>query len=319
MRTYCAGKGKALVLSRIKNAVSGTAVNDGTALDFKPFSPSLTGHPGDPRIGSRTDRLPQGDISGAAVGLGAHLSAGVFCGPDDLTGYTGIPGLYVAGDGMNAAAPVGAAYACGGGFTSNFVSMQGHRAGETASKYASGVSLLEIPRDKIAGVAADIRAPESVESGYDPNWARDVLHGVMSPWWVHVAKTEESLTAALTQIGFLRDKVVPKLMARSSHDLRLCHEMKHKVLSAEMKLRAGLFRRESRGFHYRVDFPYRDDHNFLCYITVRKGDNNEMILSKAPVKPEWAGDLSENYTKRYVYYFPGESAAMNLSEGISQS
>jgi succinate dehydrogenase/fumarate reductase flavoprotein subunit len=107
-------------------------------------------------------------------------------------------------------------------------------------------------------------------------------------------------------------------MARSTHDMRLCHEMKHKVLSAEMKLRAGLERKESRGSHYRADYPYRNDDEFLCYIAVHKAEDGSMEVGKAPVKDEWKGDTTLEYSERYDNYYPGEVEAKGLhanSEG----
>ena len=111
----------------------------------------------------------------------------------------------------------------------------------------------------------------------------------------------------------MRDNVVPKLAARTGHGLRLCIEMKHKVLSAEMKLRAGLARRESRGNHYRSDYPYRDDSNYLCYIIVRKGGSGGMEVQKAPVPQAWQGDRDIPYQERYHYYFPGEPEAKDFT------
>ena len=42
-------------------------------------------------------------------------------------------------------------------------------------------------------------------------------------------------------------------------ELRLAHETENMLLNAEMKLRASLSRTESRGTHYREDYPARDD------------------------------------------------------------
>ena len=111
----------------------------------------------------------------------------------------------------------------------------------------------------------------------------------------------------------MRDNIIPKLQAVNSHDLRLCHEMKNKVLQAEMKLRASLAREESRGMHYRADFPYRDDKNFLCYVALQKGADGRMTVSRIDVKDEWKGDLSEDYASRYSHsFFPGEAEALKL-------
>lgn len=318
--SYATGKGKAMVLDRVTKAVGGLSATDGTAVEDMSEAPVMRKggsavygeNPNEIRSGKNNDTMFRGDVYGAAVGFGGHLSCGVLCDLDDLDGYTGIPGLYVAGDGMNASAPTGAAYPCGVGFTSNFISIQGNHAGKAAAEYAAGVELVKMSDEAIAAEVAEIEAPLSVESGFDPNWARDQLQSIMAPYWIHIAKSKETLTGALAQVEFLRDHVAPKLMARSSHDQRLCLEMKHKILSAEMKLRAGLAREETRGLHYRSDFPYRDDKNFLCYITVQKDADGRMTTAKVPVKDEWKGDLSEDYATRYQYYFPGEREAMGL-------
>ena len=275
--SYATSKSKVMVLDRVTKAVSGLVANDGTSVedmstqDITRRGGSVSTNPNEVRLGKNNDTMFKGDIYGAAVGMCGHLSSGVFCGLDDLVGYTGIPGLYVAGDGMNAASPTGAAYPTGVGFTSNFCSIQGDRAGTAAAEYAATVALEHISSERIAQETEDITAPLNVEKGFDPTWARDQLQAIMAPYWVTIVKTRESLTSTLTQVEMLRDNVLPKLKAANTHDLRLCHEMKHKVLSAELKLRAGLAREETRGLNYRADFPYRDDKNYLCYITQTKG------------------------------------------------
>jgi succinate dehydrogenase/fumarate reductase flavoprotein subunit len=315
---YVRGKAIAMVLDRLTKAGAGLSNNDGTALEDVSQSSvtrkggSASGYPDDPRQGKDSSPYAKGDIYGAAVGMCSHMSSGVFCGLNDLVGYSGLPGLYYAGDGSNASAACGAMYPTGVGFTSSLCTIQGRRAAEAAANYADTTSLVTISANIAAGVIEEIQAPLKRETGFDPNWARDELQAVMSPYWINVTKTEATLKGALSQVEYMRDAVVPKLMAQSSHDLRLCHEMKHKVLSAEMKLRAGLERQESRGFHYRSDYPFRDDKNFLCYITMRKDANGAMTLSRVPVKDEWKGDLTQSYTERYIYRFPGEAEALGL-------
>lgn len=262
--------------------------------------------PAEQRSGKMSTPVAASTLAGAATGMCCHLTSGVFCGLEELDGYTGIPGLFTAGDGIHATCPSGAAYPCGVGFTSCFTSIDGTHAGAAAAKYAAEAAEPELPQALVEKRTGEITAPLAVEQGYDPNWARDMLHSIMVPYWVSVAKTEETLQAALTQVTYMRDHVVPKLSAKTSHDLRLCIEMKHKVLSAEMKLRASLARRESRGNHYRSDFPCRDDDNFLCYITVQKNEAGDMVTTSVPLPEAWLGDRTEEYIKRYQYYFPGE-------------
>lgn len=320
VQSYADGKGKAMVLDRVTRAVKGVAVNDGTLVEDMAESTvlrrggSASENPNEIRKGKQSDTMPKGDVYGVAVGMGGHLSCGVFCGLDDLEGKTSIDGLYVAGDGMNCQGPTGAAYPTGVGFTSSFCSIQGDHAGKAAAAYAAGTSLVRISDDKIAEATEEILAPLSKESGFDPNWARDTLENIMAPYWVLITKNEENLTAALTQVLAMKKNVLPKLAAATSHDLRLVHEMRHKINSAEMKLRASLARKETRGLSYRSDYPYRDDENFLCYMLVQKQADGSMEVTKQPVKDEWKGDLSQDYADRYGYYFPGEREAKGLPE-----
>lgn len=317
--SYATNKEKAMVVARVSNTINGMSVNDGTniedqaAADIGRRGGSLSGREDDIRIGKMLSPKPKADCYGAAVGMQSHFSAGVFCGLDDLEGATGIPGLWVAGDGINGCAVTGSAYPVGVGFTSNFTSIQGDVAGKAAAAYAASASVSgKVPAETVEAITAEIQAPLSQEKGFSPDWARDELLGIMSPFWVLVDKSEQALNAALTQVLQMRDKVIPKLQATNPHQQRLCLEMKHKVLSAEMKLRASLERKESRGAHYRSDYPYRDDANFLCYITITKGDDGSMVIDHVPLKSEWVGDTSADYATRYAVRFPGEAEAKGL-------
>jgi succinate dehydrogenase/fumarate reductase flavoprotein subunit len=273
---------------------------------------SHSSDPNDPRrTGNNVDPMPVRNVYGASVGMGIFKNNGVFCGIDDLIGYTGLPGLYVAGD-AHASMMYGAAYTPGQGASVSVSHIQGRRSAKAACAYIDGVHPEAIEPAKIDSLSAEILAPMKRKKGINPRWACDVLQGVMAPWWVQIAKNENTLKATLLQVEYLRDKVVPLLAARDPHDLRLCHEIAHKVLDAEMKLRASLERKESRGAAYRTDYPYRDDKNFLCYIVLTRGEQGEMVIGKVPVKDAWKGDTSLPYEKRYINRFPGEAKALSL-------
>ena len=80
-----------------------------------------------------------------------------------------------------------------------------------ASPNTRGTSPPQIPQERIDAETEAILAPLSVTAGFDPNWARDQLLNIMSPYWVYITKSEETLKAALTQVEVLRDRVMPKL------------------------------------------------------------------------------------------------------------
>ena len=96
-----------MVMGRVTNTINGLAANDGSniedqaAADIGRRGGSLSGKDDDIRIGKMMSPKPKGDCYGAAVGMCSHFSSGVWCGFDDLEGFTGIPGLWVAGDGIN--------------------------------------------------------------------------------------------------------------------------------------------------------------------------------------------------------------------------
>ena len=60
------------------------------------------------------------------------------------------------------------------------------------------------------------------------------------------------------------------LKAEDFHELRLAHEASNMIISAEMKLRASLMRKESRCSHYRLDYPELDDKNWRAWINIFK-------------------------------------------------
>jgi len=99
-------------------------------------------------------------------------------------------------------------------------------------------------------------------------------------------KKEDRLKSALTNIEFLRDHFAPSLLAKDTHHLRLAIETKNMIYNAEAKLRAGLLRTESRGAHYREDYPEKDDKNWLAWIIITK-DGDKMKLTKRPIPDEW--------------------------------
>lgn len=90
--------------------------------------------------------------------------------------------------------------------------------------------------------------------------------------------------------------------------------MKSRVLNAEMRLRASLAREESRGRHYRADFPYRNDDDFLCYILLKKGDDGNMEVEKEELPDYFIGDTSMAYEDRYLRVFPGEADAVGFED-----
>ena len=129
----------------------------------------------------------------------------------------------------------------------------------------------------------------------------------MIPYYIMYVKHGDRLQAALTLIEFMRDHLVPRLTAKDPHELRLAHETKNMLVNAEMRLRASIFRTESRGCHYREDYPTRDDPNWLAWVKLKQVDGRMKAL-KEPIPQECWPDLSTPYEDRYPVRYPGETA-----------
>ena len=168
-----------------------------------------------------------------------------------------MPGLYAAGDSCGTCF-IGASYS-GFGFATMHAAATGARAG--LGRRQGG----QTPDGRRAAPASTSgsspRRPRACSSRWSaraasrPHWVTQVLQNTLAPYFVLYIKDGDRLQTALSTVEYLRDHIVPKLYARDDHELRLAHETKNMVTSAEMKLRSSLFRTESRGTHYREDYP----------------------------------------------------------------
>ncbi len=149
-----------------------------------------------------------------------------------------------------------------------------------------------------------------------PHWVTQVLQNTLAPYFVLYIKQGDRLQTALNTVEYLRDHIVPKLYARDDHELRLAHETANMVTSAEMKLRSSLFRTESRGTHYREDFPGRNDTEWLAWVRLKEEDGG-MKAFKEPIPAEWRPDAAKPYEQRYPMRLPNESPGGSASSGAT--
>jgi succinate dehydrogenase/fumarate reductase flavoprotein subunit len=285
-------------------------INDGfadTPMKLPSFPPPS--RPEDPRRGAPpvAFKYHEQALDGAAVGMAPHKAEGIF--PVDARCFSGVPGLYAAGDAL--ASVSGARYASFG-MSFSASAIQGKCAAEAASDYAAQVDLPQPSAKEIALLTERLTTPRKREKGFDPRWLKDVLLTTMAPAYILLIKNRARLEGALENVQFMQEFLVSKLRASNPHELRLCHEVANLVLNAEMKLRASLMRTESRGSHYRQDYPARNDKEWLAWILVRQDSHGKMTLTKKPVPETWVGDLDMPYQERYPIRFPGEMEFLGL-------
>jgi succinate dehydrogenase/fumarate reductase flavoprotein subunit len=240
-------------------------------------------------------------FSNVAFGMSVHTAEGVW--PVDDGCASGVPGLYAAGDAC-ATMTVGAQYGIFGGGTAA-ASVTGTRAGLAAARYARQTGKPVVSESNLAQARELVIGPARLAGGFSPNWVTQQLKNTLMPYFVLRVKHGDRLKAALTMVEFMRDHLSPKIFARDPHELRLAHETRSMIINAEMKLRASLFRTESRGTHYREDYPRRADPEWLAWVMLKEEDGR-MKVSKKPVPEKWWPDLSVPYKQRYPARFPGE-------------
>ena len=240
-------------------------------------------------------------VGGACLGMSLRKADGIW--PANTHCASSLPGLYAAGDALGTMQN-GAAYALTGSALANSA-VTGAIAGVAAAQEALQMGKLTVDEGEVTRAKQVVLAPKERQGGFSPRWVTQLLQNTMMPYFISYIKRADRLQATLTLIEFAQEHLVPRLFARDPHELRLAHEAKNMVLSAEMRLRSALFRTESRGNHYREDYPRRDDPNWLAWTKIKE-EHGKMSLSKVPVPREWWPDLSIPYEQRYPFRFPGE-------------
>ncbi len=261
-----------------------------------PVDPRFVLTPGNLPGGSGAE--PMGLFAGqpgySTPGMSNHKGEGVF--PQDLFGASNVPGLWAAGDALcsmqNGAGYAGFGCSCAGS------SVQGARAGRAAAESAKEEATPVACTALLETLAQQMLAPLSRRRGFSPAWVTRIMQGIMFPYYVMYVKEKSRLEAALSQITYLQETYAPLLKVDDPHQLRAAHEAGNMLLNAEMKLRAGLAREESRGTHFREDFPCRDDDNWLCWVKLVERDG-KMAAVKHALPIEWHPDPALSYREKY--------------------
>ena len=178
---------------------------------------------------------------------------------------TVVPGLYAAGEA--ASVSVHGANRLG---TNSLVDLLvfGRRAGRQMARDVRGVDLPILPRNVEEPVRAELRAIRDRPSGESAARLRRELADVMMDQ-VGVFRDEPTLSKALPRVRELRERYervsVQDKGRTFNTDLLEARELGYLLDCAETTVVSALARKESRGAHYREDFPTRDDTNFLSH------------------------------------------------------
>jgi fumarate reductase (CoM/CoB) subunit A len=114
----------------------------------------------------------------------------------------------------------------------------------------------------------------------------DLLPGLQRKMWEEllVEKDAVTLAGALEYVARDRERLSTSVRIAEPIDYALAFEHRNLLDVAEAIIRAASLRKESRGSHYRGDFPARDDASWLTNVLISRA-NGELTLKKS-----WVGE-----------------------------
>ena len=255
-----------------------------------PSAPPRGMHTGLPKLSEWTQRmldkerkygLPQNVRREIAVPLHGETS----CIKVDHEMRTSLEGLWAIGDTSYAGSAVAGAVASPPGITPGsgimYAVISAASGGTFSARYAAGAVLTDIDIIDIKKLKEEVFSPMQDKKGLSPSDAIETLQDVTAPLRYNLRRSKDRLEEALIKVEEVKEHL-SGLFAKDLHYLGKCHEVKSMTLCAELTFRAALMRTESRGFHFREDYPERDDNNWLKWI-ILKQDSNKVRLSTQPL------------------------------------
>lgn len=218
------------------------------------------------RIERNTDRL----LVAPAV---HHFMGGVVINEDT---ETGIDGLYAAGE---VCGGVHGANRLGGnalGETLVFGNIAGNRAATTAARRES----ISVPSSEIT---AEVERLSELSSGSGRENLDELEQSLRQIVWdkIGVIRDKQNLEDAQKELSALKEQLT-EVSLTDHRQLYQAIKLVNMLTVSEMVCRAAQMRTESRGSHYRSDYPEEDNEQWLQTIEI-SCLNCEMVLGAVPV------------------------------------
>ena len=203
---------------------------------------------------------------------------------DADTQMSNVPGLFAAGE---CAAGLHGANRLGGNSLSDLL-VFGKRAGEYAAKYAKENGPGRIHPAEIDTAGKEALAPfERGLAGENPFAIQSELQEFMQNL-VGIVRVEAEMQEALGKIAKLRERAVRAGITGNIEYNTGWHtalDLENMLLISEMIAIAGIERKESRGGHFRDDYPGKSDEWSKYNLRVTKGSDGKPKLERVPVVP----------------------------------
>ena len=255
-------------------------------------------HLGEDKINERLPQIRELSIAFAGVDPvrepipikpGVHYSMGGIM--TDVWGRTPVEGLYACGE--SACVSVHGANRLGGNSLLETI-VFGRRAGRSAADYALSVPLRPFPDRALAEAAHEIAIIMDRTEGELFSSLREEAKTTMEEC-CGIFRDEQRLERGLARIREIRRRYDNNVFLSSKQDsynteLLNILELGNILELSEVILLSAFNRKESRGAHFRRDYPERDDENWLKHTLVTIEDGSYRIGYKPVVitrfKPE---------------------------------
>ena len=197
---------------------------------------------------------------------------------------TEVPGLFAAGE---CAVGLHGANRLGGNSLSDLL-VFGRRAGKYAAEFAKQQVQGKVDAAEVERIAK--HSLEAFERGADAEGPYHVQHDLQTMMQEHVGivRTESEMQDALAKLVVLK-KRAEKVGAVGNREFNpawhTAMDLGNLIMISEAIARCALDRKESRGGHFRDDYPEKDPAASKYNIVVRKGADGTMHLTREPIPP----------------------------------
>ncbi len=204
-----------------------------------------------------------------------------------------VPGLFAAGE---CAAGINGANRLGGNSLSDLI-VFGKRAGEHAAIFANENGHGTIDNTDIERVARAALEPFERESGENPYTIQHDLQEMMQDL-VGIVRTQDEMIAALNGLDQLRSRAEKTFVAGNidfNPGWHTALDLHNLLIVSEAIARAAIERKESRGGHFRDDYPAKDPESAKFNYSLKKTADGAMQIAKIeiPEMPDYLKQVIE--------------------------
>ena len=203
---------------------------------------------------------------------------------DGDTQMSTVPGLFACGE---CAAGLHGANRLGGNSLSDLL-VFGKRAGQYAAEFARTQSASTLSESDIEDAAKRALAPfDRGSDGEGPYQVQESLQTTMQNY-VGIVRVQGEMERALSEIEVLKQRAANVGVPGNREYNPGWHtalDLRHLLIISEGITKCALERKESRGGHFRDDYPDKDPEFAKFNHVVRLGKNGEMELERAMIPP----------------------------------